>query len=178
MMSGHRMANLTAIQGNITTMEVDAVVKAAKPSLLGGDGLDGVIHRAAGPALLDMCRRLGTCRTGDAKITRGYHLPARFIIHTVVPIWNGGTRGEGAVLQSCYRRSLELVVQRELRSVAFSPIGTGVFGFPLRRAAEIAVSAVRTFLEQPGTLQEVTFCCASARDCEVYRELLAGRSAR
>ena len=167
------MTQLKAHQGDITKLPVDAIVNAANSSLLGGGGVDGAIHRAAGPELLDECRLLGGCKTGDAKVTKGYKLPAKFIIHTVGPVWNGGTRGESDLLASCYRRSLELATERSLTSIAFPAISTGVYRFPLRPAAEIAIATVRKFTEAPGPLQEVIFCCFSKSDYELYAQLLA-----
>ncbi|HEY4281937.1 MAG TPA: O-acetyl-ADP-ribose deacetylase [Chthoniobacterales bacterium] len=167
------MARLTAHRGDITELKVDAVVNAANTSLLGGGGVDGAIHRAAGPDLIAECRSLGGCPTGDAKITRGYNLPARFIIHTVGPVWRGGADSEPELLASCYRRSLELAVEHSLVTVAFPAISTGVYGFPRRPAAEIAVSTVRRFTESPTSLQDVIFCCFSADDYRLYAELLA-----
>jgi O-acetyl-ADP-ribose deacetylase len=167
------MARLIAHQADITTLAVDAIVNAANSSLLGGGGVDGAIHRAAGHALLDECRLLGGCKTGDAKLTRGYDLPAKFIIHTVGPIWNGGTHGESELLASCYRRSLELAAERSLTSIAFPAISTGVFGFPIQSAAEIAISTTKTFTLVPSSLREVLFCCFSSSDYQIYAGLLS-----
>jgi O-acetyl-ADP-ribose deacetylase (regulator of RNase III) len=165
--------NLRAIQADITTLMVDAIVNAANSSLLGGGGVDGAIHRAAGPELVQECRLLGGCKTGDARITRGYRLPARHVIHTVGPVWNGGLAGEAELLASCYRRSLEVAVENRLRSIAFPSISTGIFGYPIEEAARIAVDTVRSS-RASASLDEVTFCCFSASDLDVYLGLLYG----
>jgi O-acetyl-ADP-ribose deacetylase (regulator of RNase III) len=163
---------LRAVHADITTLEIDAVVNAANSSLLGGGGVDGAIHRAAGPELLEACRTLRGCQTGDAKITPGFRLPARYIIHTVGPIWRGGTRGEREQLASCYRRSLELAGEHGLGSIAFPSISTGAYAFPLELAAPIGLRAVREFDFSASELREVVFCCYSRGDFALYRELL------
>ena len=164
---------LHAIQADITTLAVDAIVNAANESLLGGGGVDGAIHRAAGPQLLDACRPLNGCRTGDAKITPGFRLPARYVIHTVGPVWHGGGRGEPELLASCYRRAIEVAAENGLHTLAFPSISTGVYGYPFERAARIAMATVRDAVQAFPTIREVIFCCHSADDLAVYQALLA-----
>ncbi|HHX44168.1 MAG TPA: O-acetyl-ADP-ribose deacetylase [Chloroflexi bacterium] len=164
---------LRVVEGDITQMEVDAIVNAANRSLLGGGGVDGAIHRAAGPGLLAECRTLGGCETGEAKITHGYNLPARWVIHTVGPVWQGGGRGEDELLASCYRNSLTLAVERGIRTIAFPAISTGAYGFPMGRAARIAVREVKRFLERDSHLHEVLLVCHGAEACRHYTEALA-----
>lgn len=164
---------LHALQADITTLTVDAIVNAANKTLLGGGGVDGAIHRAAGPQLLDACRLLNGCKTGDARITQGYRLPARFVIHTVGPVWHGGERGEAELLASCYRRAIEVAAENNLHTLAFPSISTGVYGYPIAQAAKIAVATARDVVQAFPAIREVIFCCHSTGDLAVYQALLA-----
>jgi O-acetyl-ADP-ribose deacetylase (regulator of RNase III) len=165
-------AVLSVEQGDITRLAVDAVVNAANESLLGGGGVDGAIHRAAGPGLLAECRTLGGCPTGEARITGGYDLPAGHVIHTVGPVWHGGGAGEDGLLASCYRAALALARDHDLASIAFPAISTGVYGFPRDRAARIAVATVRTGLADCPALRRVIFSCFDSETATIYRRLI------
>lgn len=167
---------LHAIWADITTLTVDVVVNAANTSLLGGSGVDGAIHRAAGSDLLHECRLLGGCKTGDAKITKGYRLPAKWIVHTVGPVWQDGRANEPMLLANCYRRSLDLAAQYHASSIAFPCISTGIYKFPAQMAAEIAIQTVHTWLKRHSQPMEVTFCCFCKDNLEIYQSLLSGIS--
>lgn len=161
------------IKGDITKIKADAIVNAANTTLLGGGGVDGAIHRAAGPQLLEECRKLGGCETGQAKITKGYNLPARYVIHTAGPVWRGGASGEERLLALCYRNSLELAKKYFLKSIAFPAISTGAYRFPVEKAAGIACEAVSAFLQDnPGLLDKVIFVLFSDKDFEIYERLI------
>ncbi|HEY2924822.1 MAG TPA: O-acetyl-ADP-ribose deacetylase [Candidatus Eisenbacteria bacterium] len=166
------MVTLEAVQGDITTMRVDAIVNAANSTLLGGGGVDGAIHRAAGPELLEECRTLGGCPTGEARITKGYRLPARHVIHTVGPVWHGGKAGEPELLRRCYESCLTLARGRDIRSIAFPSISTGAYGYPIDEASRTAVRAVRESLREPSPIELVRFVCFSPRDLSIYQEAL------
>lgn len=163
---------LEAVLGDITKERVDAIVNAANTTLLGGGGVDGAIHRAAGPDLLEECRKIGGCPTGDARITKGYRLAAKYVIHAVGPVWSGGSRGEADLLRSCYVNSLELATTHGVRSIAFPSISTGAYRYPIEQAAKIAVETVRAELRKPTTIDLVRFVCFSERDLEVYSKHL------
>ncbi|HSD33504.1 MAG TPA: O-acetyl-ADP-ribose deacetylase [Gemmatimonadales bacterium] len=169
------MSHIEAVRGDITEQTVDAIVNAANTTLLGGGGVDGAIHRAAGPELLAECRGLGGCPTGEARITRGYHLPARFVIHTVGPVWGGGTSGEPELLRRCYSSAMQLAADHGVRSIAFPAISTGAYGYPIESAARIAVTTVRDALSRPTSVEVVRFVCFGDRDWSVYLELLGHR---
>ena len=164
---------MKAIHADITTLKVDAIVNAANKSLLGGGGVDGAIHRAAGPDLLEECRTLGGCETGEVKITQGYRLPARLVIHAVGPVWHGGQKGEEQLLASCYSKAIKLAHAHGLHSIAFPSISTGVYGYPPDLAADVAIRTVKATLDYLGSSLDVTFCCFSQKDLATYQAILA-----
>jgi O-acetyl-ADP-ribose deacetylase (regulator of RNase III) len=163
---------ISVVQGDITKLDVEAIVNAANESLLGGGGVDGAIHRAAGPELLAECRTLGGCKTGQAKITRGYRLPAKYVIHTVGPIWRGGEHGEPDLLKSCYRSSLALAIEHRIKTIAFPAISCGVYGYPIDAAVKIAVKETLDFLSANESIAKVTFACFGSDLYEAYRKEL------
>jgi len=165
-------ARIKLVKGDITLMRVDAIVNAANNTLLGGGGVDGAIHRGAGPDLLKACHLLNGCDTGDAKITAGFRLPARYVIHTVGPVWQGGKNDESRLLRTCYRKSLQLAIDHQLNSIAFPNISTGVYGFPKELAAEIAIGTVKEFLDQTGSPSEVTFVVYDLENESLYKRVL------
>lgn len=160
-------------RGDITKLEVDAIVNAANTSLLGGGGVDGAIHRAAGPELVAECRMIGGCPTGEARITRGHRLPAKYVIHTVGPVWRGGTHGEPELLASCYRSSLRLAIENGVRTIAFPAISCGIYGYPVEEAARIAVAETRRFVEEHPSIEQVIFTCFGDDVCQTYERALA-----
>jgi O-acetyl-ADP-ribose deacetylase len=165
-------SKIDIVRSDITKLDVDAIVNAANTTLLGGGGVDGAIHRAAGTELLAECRTLGGCRPGEARITRGYHLPARFVIHTVGPVWKGGTRHEPEILANCYRNSLQLAVENEIKTIAFPAISCGAYGYPIPEAAQIALKATRDFLATDDSIDKVAFVLSGEDIYDAYRQLL------
>jgi len=166
------MPQIELVRGDITKMEVDAIVNAANSSLLGGGGVDGAIHRAAGPELVEECRQLNGCETGDAKITKSYMLPAKFVIHTVGPIWRGGEQNESELLANCYKNSLKIAKEKKLKTVAFPNISTGVYRFPKSMAAGIAIRTINKFLKEHKELNTVYFVCFDEENYDIYKEKL------
>lgn len=170
------MPKIELVQADITQLEVDAIVNAANSSLLGGGGVDGAIHRAAGPQLLAECSAIGGCPTGEARITKGYNLKAHFVIHTVGPVWRGGQNNESILLANCYRNSLKLAVENGCFSVAFPNISTGIYGFPKEEAAEIAIHEVKLFLSSNNLIKQVIFCCYDNENYSIYNKILQNSS--
>lgn len=164
-------SRIEIVHGDITKLKVDAIVNAANNSLLGGGGVDSAIHRAAGPKLYEECKTLNGCATGEAKITKGYNLPAKFIIHTVGPVWRGGGNNENNLLENCYRNSLELAVINNIRTIAFPSISTGVYGFPFINASTIALSTIKNFLESNNSIEKIIFVCFSQNDYDLFLNL-------
>ncbi|HHY41751.1 MAG TPA: O-acetyl-ADP-ribose deacetylase [Thermoanaerobacterales bacterium] len=167
------MKRIEVVLGDITKMEVDAIVNAANNTLLGGGGVDGAIHRAAGPELLEECRKLNGCETGKAKITKGYRLPAKYVIHTVGPVWHGGKAGEDELLASCYRNSLQLAVENNIKTIAFPSISTGAYRFPVERAAKIAMGEILQFLKANDSIEKVFMVCFDKNTMEAYSQALS-----
>lgn len=170
------MSKIKLVQSDITKLRVDAIVNAANNTLLGGGGVDGAIHHAAGPELLEECRKIRGCPTGEARITKGYRLPADYVIHTVGPVWQGGKHGEDELLESCYRNSLKLAEEHGVKTIAFPSISTGAYRFPLECASQIAVDTVREYLKKSHALERVIFVCYSQADYEVYKKQLGGEA--
>lgn len=166
------MIKLEIVKGDITKLKMDAIVNAANSSLLGGGGVDGAIHRAAGPTLLEECRKLNGCETGEAKITNGYNLPAKFVIHTVGPVWNGGEYNEDNLLESCYKNSLKLAVENKIKTIAFPAISTGIYGFPLEQATQIAIKVVKEFISTKPGITKVIFVCFDTKTESLYKKYL------
>jgi O-acetyl-ADP-ribose deacetylase (regulator of RNase III) len=166
------MIKIQIVKGDITKLKVDAIVSAANSSLLGGGGVDGAIHRAAGYKLLEECRTLNGCKTGEAKITNGYNLPAKFVIHTVGPVWNGGEYNEDDLLENCYKNSLKLAVENKIKTIAFPAISTGIYNFPLERATQIAIKTVKEFIRTNSTIAKVIFVCFDTTTESVYKKHL------
>lgn len=163
------MTEIKLVQGDIAQQHVDALVNAANTTLLGGGGVDGAIHRSAGPELLEECRKLGGCLTGEAKMTKGYQLPAPYVIHTVGPVWQGGTHHEAELLQRCYKNSLKLAEKHGIKTIAFPSLSTGAYRFPIEQASQIAVTTVREFLKKAKAIEKVIFVCFSSHDYEIYQ---------
>ncbi len=172
------MSRIEVIQADITKLKVDAIVNAANRTLLGGGGVDGAIHRAAGPKLLEACRKLNGCETGQAKITKGYALPAKYVIHTVGPVWHGGMHNEAALLASCYRESLKLAAEYQCESIAFPAISCGIYGFPIEQAAEIAMCEVKQFLSENASIKKIYFVCFSDAILDLYSQRIIDLKAK